>query len=403
MNNEEEKDFKYVNEQIVEPSKFKKILKRIGFICMCVFIPAGVSIGVLWSSGKIPRSKETTKETTYFTFPRDTTKESENSETSSVKDSKEELSQKELKKTAKEVSKSFVTILTYKSNQVKIGDKPENISSGVIIKYGTNLSILTEYGIVQDAKKIEVIFRNKTIHEATVKSSDSITGLAVITVADYLLDKETRQLVEEVTLGNSMAVEKGDQVIYLGNPIDDNVYEDYGIITSKSEAEIVDGQINLMYTNINSAGNANGYLLDTNGFVIGIVNNMNNTDKKILSVIGVSAVKGVIERLTNNVEMPYLGIRGETITSKVVEKYDEDMPFGVFVTEVIEESPAYKSIIRTGDIIVKINNKPIRSLYHMNEVMGASNVGTHLLIEVKRDELNGYNSYIIDVILEERK
>jgi|GEM_PF-4052095 len=406
MNNDELKDqheFKYVNEQIVEPSKAKKLFRRIGFIFVAVMVPTGMIVGILWASGKVFQDRETTDETSYFTIERDmTTKTDEKDTTGRAGDKTKELTVKELRKVAEEAGKSVVTIITYGDEQIDVGQEPVSISTGIIIKQGLNILILTDYDSVRKVERIDIKFSDGKMYTGKYKSGDANSRLAILTIAESELDGTTLKLVKEAKLGNSLTAKKGNQVIYLGNPINESLYTDYGMIAGVDKLVVIDRQFKVCHTNINAAGNANGFIVDVDGQVIGIVININNTSQKVLSVIGMSDLESIIIRLSNGKDIPYLGINGQEITDDIISNVNENMPYGVFVIEAILDSPVYNAGIRNGDIIVKMGSKEIRNVSDIGEVLEEVSIGDSIVVEIRRQERDEYSSYKIEVVLGKR-
>ena len=94
----------------------------------------------------------------------------------------------------------------------------------------------------------------------------------------------------------------------------------YGMITSVGNVvTLADNQYKMLTTDIYASQSASGILLNTQGQVIGIIDNTyNHSDtKNLLSAIGVSELKGMITKLSNAEDVPYIGIYAQDIASNV--------------------------------------------------------------------------------------
>ena len=80
------------------------------------------------------------------------------------------------------------------------------------------------------------------------------------------------------------------------------------------------------------------------------------TEDKTMA-IPISEYKGVLQKLTNGQSAPYFGIRGQDVTSVMMES---GIPSGVYITDSIADGPAYNVGIQNGDILTKIRTRRSR-------------------------------------------
>ena len=73
----------------------------------------------------------------------------------------------------------------------------------------------------------------------------------------------------------------------------------------------------------------------------------------------ISEYKLMLERLSNGIAIPYVGIQGQDVSDAMLE---QGIPQGVYITESIADSPAYQAGIQSGDILVRFNGQEIVSL-----------------------------------------
>lgn len=222
--------------------------------------------------------------------------------------------------------------------------------------------IVTNCHVVENATQITVLLTDGREFNATIVGQDQISDLAVLSIdADGLVCAE---------LGDSTALQVGDQVVAIGDPLGVELRGTMtnGIISAINRDVQVDGRtMNLIQTNaaLNS-GNSGGPLLNLYGQVIGI-NTMKMGDT--MSVAGVeglgfaipsTTVKDIVNQLVNQGYVsgrPDLGISGESLSS--LYQYYYGLPQGLYITAVEAESAADTAGIRQGDILLSINNSRI--------------------------------------------
>ena len=112
-------------------------------------------------------------------------------------------------------------------------------------------------------------------------------------------------------------------------------------------------------TDMVGSANAGGALINTDGEIIGFILQDYNMQKEqtTLAAVSISELKGVIELLSNDKPVPYLGMRISTVTDEISETYQ--MPKGVYVREVALDSPAMEAGFQSGDVITQINGVSI--------------------------------------------
>ena len=105
--------------------------------------------------------------------------------------------------------------------------RPGQFSGIIIARTRSEILILTPEEAVEAADSIEVAFPDNTMMAGTVKQSDTITGLSVVSVDAAKMDSEQFKKVEAIELGNSYGVKQGDIVIAVGAPAGIVPYRDY--------------------------------------------------------------------------------------------------------------------------------------------------------------------------------
>lgn len=252
--------------------------------------------------------------------------------------------------------------------------------------------IVTNYHVVENAKRLEVTLYDGTKYQAQVIGVDPGNDLAVIKI------KAPEEKLRPVVLGDSSGLRVGQKVLAIGNPFGLERTLTVGIISSLGRTmKAINGRLMRGIIQTDAAinpGNSGGPLLDSSGRVIGV-----NT--AIFSPVGanigigfavpVNTVKKVVTQLIEKgyVSRPWLGILGQDITAemaKVLKLPSE----GILIARVIEGGPAQKAglrggkeivalgnleIIFGGDLIVGINGKAVKTMDELSEIIESSQPG----------------------------
>ena len=329
--------------------------------------------------------KEDKKQTVYITEKKDMTLDDY------------QVLQNELYQIGNKVNKAVVTV-TGVNEGVDIFDSPYEATgqaSGLIIAHNKKeLLILTEYQVIKDVKSIRVTFINNDTLNAALKKYDGNTGIAVLSVPVEKIAKETRNQIETAVLGNSLNLRQGKLVVALGSPLGTNFSILTGNITSVTNTITTeDCNYTVFTTNIVANAKGNGVLVNTDGEVIGLFLKSSNIQKEqnTLTAVSISELKDIIELLSNGVSIPYIGIKGSTVTDAISKEYD--IPKGVYVKEAVVDSPAMTAGLQTGDVIVAVNKQEVLSMDDYQQILLRLQKGDEVKITANRQNAQGYKKF----------
>ena len=235
----------------------------------------------------------------------------------------------------------------------------------IVADNGPELLILAKYSNIKDAGLFRVVFADGTEHEAVMKQKDGNSDLAIFSVAKSEIVESTWGKIKVATLGNSNVLARGSLLIALGHPFGYNEGIGYGVASSVDETILLaDGEYRILITDMPRVEGGNGFLFDSYGSVMGIINTDLTKNTGTLTAMGISAVKSEIELMSNGKNVSYIGIIGTMVTEEMSEA--QGIPEGLYVSGVEVDSPAMKAGIQSGDIITEIDNKKITTLlgYH---------------------------------------
>ena len=294
---------------------------------------------------------------------------------------------------ADKASKSLVTVTAVNNDVDWFNEAYENLgqSTGMIIgDNGVELLVLTKYSVVEECDGINVAFVDGTSASAVLKRYDITTSLAVISVNLSDISDDTKELITKATLGNSMRLEPGTPVIALGQADGSAESMKIGTLTSvKNKQSVVDAEYTILVTDMMKNEGSNGVLIDLDGQVIGVIQEQHlaSNMEDVISAYAISDIKSLLEHLSNNQDIAYLGIKGVTVTNEALRS---GVPSGVYVTEVQMDSPAMKGGIQSGDVLQAINGQKITQMSDLTAVLERLSNRQNISLEGRRLTRDGY-------------
>ena len=267
----------------------------------------------------------------------------------------------------------------------------EGSGSGIIIgENDTELLIVTNYHVVSGGTELTVVFSydedsdDPSIVTAKIKGYDADKDLAVIAVPLSEITDEMRSQIKVATIGNSADLELGQEVVAIGNALGYGQSVTTGIISALNREVTVSDDNGGTITNkliqtdaaINP-GNSGGALLNMNGELIGI-NSVKVSSSSVEGMgyaIPISDVQSIIEELmlkesrdvVSESAQGYLGISGIDVPSEVSEAYD--LPLGVFINKIYDNSPAANAGLSKSNIIIKFDGQTVKTMNDLQTLL----------------------------------
>jgi predicted metalloprotease with PDZ domain len=133
--------------------------------------------------------------------------------------------------------------------------------------------------------------------------------------------------------------------------------------------------------------------------VLGMVIQEHKSDKmkQIVTATNLSALQVYIQRMLDRKNVSYIGINGQEITEEIVQKVDKNMPRGIYITNIDDQSPAFHAGLMRGDILVALETSEIQTVEGYADILQQYDVGTVVKITVMRKGKDGYKPIIYDV------
>lgn len=258
------------------------------------------------------------------------------------------------------------------------------VSQGSGFLISSNGNILTNNHVIKDATKIAVIMNDGKEFEAKLIGADPRTDLAIIKIDGKNLPF--------LTFGNSEKLEIGEWVIAIGNPFALQSSLTVGVLSAKNRQNlrITDYEDFLQTDAAINPGNSGGPLLNIKSEVIGINTAIVSQSGGYMGIgfaIPSNIAKHIVDQIIDNgsVKRGYLGVFLQEIDKEMAEAFNLEKSEGVLVSDVIKDSPAEKSGLKQGDIIVEYNGVPIKTLCTFRNDISLLEPGATLALKVLRD------------------
>ena len=283
--------------------------------------------------------------------------------------------------------------------------------SGIIVgENDTELLIVTNYHVIEDADYLTVQFVEGSEIEASVKGTDAEMDLAILAVPLENILNSTLNQIAIATLGDSDALKVGEPAIAIGNSLGYGQSVTTGVISALNrDMELSDGSTGTFIQTdaaINP-GNSGGALLNMNGEVIGI--NSNKIGGSVIEGMGyaipISAASPIIADLmlretkskVAEEERGFLGISGISVTSDVSSTYG--MPEGVYISQVYEGTAAEAAGLQKGDIITSFDGVKVRSMDELQRLLEYYAKGDTVEMTVMSVASGGYRTKTVTITL----
>ena len=212
------------------------------------------------------------------------------------------------------------------------------------------------------------------------------------------MDSDTRDVIKIAELGSSTVIQRGEPVLAVGSPAGYSGSIAFGMVTSSTNKKnTVDNEYTLFTTDIMGDSEGSGVLMSLDGKIIGVIVQSFSMEagRDVVTAVPISEVRGLIEKLSNNEDIIYLGVRGQNISADLAQK--TGIPKGIYVNEVEEDSPAMVGGIQNGDVIVKIQNEGVETLSQLRRQLDKYKAEQKISVTAMRKGAEGYVEIVFDV------
>lgn len=271
------------------------------------------------------------------------------------------------------------------------GEMPPQIGTGSGFVFTDEGHIVTNNHVVANATSVQVRFADGRVYDnVEVIGRDPNTDVAVVKIQPRSGDE-----IVPMEIGNSDAVQVGDWVLALGNPLSLGFTVTAGIVSAKGRSlGIIEGEVPLeSFIQTDAAinrGNSGGPLVDLYGRVVG-VNTAIYSETGLYAGNGFAVPSAIAAKAANDiieygyVRRPRIGVLIQNVTEAQADLYDLDQIRGAYVTEVQPDGPAADAGIQPEDIILSLNGEPVETSTDLTTRLARMQPGDEVTLGILRD------------------
>ena len=274
-------------------------------------------------------------------------------------------------------------------------DEPEDdtpsggMGSGVIVS--PEGYILTNHHVIEGAEAIEVTLNDGRTALAKVIGTDPETDLALLKI-------ELAQL-PVIVLGQMQALQVGDAVLAIGNPFGVGQTVTSGIVSALGRKQLgINTFENFIQTDAAiNPGNSGGALVDANGALMGINTAIYSRSGGSLGIgfaVPVYTATQIMSALIKEgkVTRGWIGVEPRPLNAELAESFGiakdkstGELPKGVLINGVLQNSPAAKAGIQPGDLILKVAGQGVDDVPDMLSRVAALTPGESAMVLLQRN------------------
>lgn len=258
--------------------------------------------------------------------------------------------------------------------------QPHSLGSGFIISQDGY--ILTNHHVVEGADEVMVTLWNRKELKAEVIGSDKRTDVALLKIDSMELPV--------AKIGSRKQLKVGQWVLAIGAPFGLDYTVTHGIISALGRALPNDTYVPFIQSDVSiNPGNSGGPLFNLAGEVVGINSQIYSSSGGAMGLsfsIPIDIAMNVVEQLKTKGEFVrgYLGVLVQEMTSNLSDSFGLDSPKGALVGQVYPNTPAEKSGIQAGDIILEFDGKTIEKSTDLPPIVGITPVHKEVVVKVLR-------------------
>ena len=264
----------------------------------------------------------------------------------------------------------------------KRGFEQRGLGTGVIVSKDGYL--LTNNHVVAHADEVNVTLSDDRRLPADVVGTDPKTDLAVLHIEATDLDP--------AELGDSEAIIVGQWVLAVGSPFGLQQTVTAGIVSATGRANmgIADYEDFLQTDAAINPGNSGGPLVNLQGQVIGINTAIASRTGGYMG-IGFAIPSNMVRKImtsiieTGKVDRGYLGVMIQDLNEDLARSFGYESTNGVLIGDVVKDGPANNAGLRSGDIVIKYDGRPVREVSQLRNAVAATTPGSEIDLVVVRD------------------
>lgn len=261
--------------------------------------------------------------------------------------------------------------------------------------------IITNAHVVDNVSEIKVVLHDRREYQAELVGSDKASDIALL--------KVDASDLPSVTIGDSESLRVGEWVLALGSPFGFEHTATQGIVSALARSLPNDTYVPFIQTDVAvNPGNSGGPLFNTDGEVVGVnsqIYSFSGGYQGLSFAIPINVAMSIAEQLKEKgyATRGWLGVAIQSVNQALAESFGLDKPSGALISQVTKGSPADKAGLKSADIILAFNGKPVGYASALPPLVGAVAPGETVDVDILRNGKNKTLSVTIDALDEGRK
>src|SRR5581483_9179244 len=260
--------------------------------------------------------------------------------------------------------------------------KESSLGSGVIVT--SDGYIVTNNHVIAKADEIKVLLNDKREFTGKVVGTDPKTDVAVV--------KINAKDLPTIPWGDSDKLEVGEFILAIGNPFALNSTVTMGIVSAVGRANvgIADYEDFIQTDAAINPGNSGGALVNSRGELVGINTAIFSRSGGYMGIgfaVPANMARAVMDSLvkTGKVTRGWLGVSIQEVNQDLAKQFGLSETKGALVSEVLPDSPAAAAGVKSGDVIISFDGKPVESPAILRNMVAQTAVGKTAKVEVLRE------------------
>ena len=260
--------------------------------------------------------------------------------------------------------------------------KSQSLGSGIVVDAQKGY-VLTNHHVVDKADEIQVTLQDGRVLSATVLGDDPDTDVAVLQIP--------AEDLHAVPLADSDKLRVGDFVVAIGNPFGLSQTVTSGIVSALGRSGLgIEGYENFIQTDASiNPGNSGGPLVNLRGELVGINTAIlapSGGNVGIGFAIPINMARTVMRQIVEfgGVRRGVFGIAVQELTPQLAQALKVEQSRGAVIAEVRPNSAAERSGLKIGDVVVGLNDRPIRGAGELRTQLALLRVGDEVRLQVLR-------------------
>lgn len=261
--------------------------------------------------------------------------------------------------------------------------------------------IMTNHHVIKNSDEIKITLSNQTQLKATLIGTDERSDLALL--------KVDAKNLPVVSIGTSENLKIGEWVLAIGSPFGFDHTVTAGIVSGKKRNLPNESYVPYIQTDVAiNPGNSGGPLFNLNGEVVGVNAQIYTRSGGFMGVsfaIPAETLSNVYRQLKEEgkVKRGWLGVFIQEVDQDLAESFGLKKPEGAVIAKILNNSPAEKSGLKQGDVVLKFDGKNIIKSKDLPLVVGSAAVGSRVNMEILRNKKILNKVIVIEELPEENK